>query len=179
LLVYSQLGRTREMQVNRSAFYLPEDILREVQNKVDKAKDAGEAVDYLTFVPNGEPTLDANLGRAIELLRPLGIKIAVITNASLIARKDVRSALMKADWVSLKLDAARREIWRKIDRPHGALRLNSILDGALEFARAFKGEWVTETISAEHHVRASHAQGCGRGVPEPGRGGLGRDPSSA
>jgi hypothetical protein len=61
------------MQVDRSAFYLPEDILREVQNKVDKAKDAGEAVDYLTFVPNGEPTLDANLGRAIELLSIMSV----------------------------------------------------------------------------------------------------------
>ncbi len=41
-------------------------------------------MDYLAFVPDGEPTLDLNLGRVIEDLRPLGIKIAVITNSSLI-----------------------------------------------------------------------------------------------
>jgi wyosine [tRNA(Phe)-imidazoG37] synthetase (radical SAM superfamily) len=41
--------------------------------------------------------LDANLGGEIELLKPLGIKIAIITNASLICREDVREDLGKAN----------------------------------------------------------------------------------
>ena len=65
----------------------------------------GESIDYLTFVSDGEPTLDINLGHAIQLLKPLGIKIAGITNASLIWREDVREELLKADWVSLKMDS--------------------------------------------------------------------------
>ncbi len=97
-------------------------------------------------MPDGEPTLDINLGHEIELLRPLGIKIAVISNGSLIGREEVREDLLGADWVSLKMDSTRREIWRKIDRPHGTLRLASILDGAVEFAKAFEGALVTETM---------------------------------
>ncbi len=147
--VYCQLGRTIKMQVKRRAFYEPEKVLRDVQDKIEKARDAGEAIDYLTFVPDGEPTLDINLGREIELLRPLGIKIAVITNGSLIGREDVREDLLRADWVSLKTDSTQREIWRKIDRPHGTLRLDSILDGALEFASEFKGELMTEMMLVE------------------------------
>jgi len=100
-------------------------------------------------VPDGEPTLDINLGREIELLRPLGIKMAVISNGSLIGREDVREDLLGADWVSLKMDSTQREIWRKIDRPHGTLQLTSILDGALEFAKAFRGELATETMLVE------------------------------
>ena len=147
--VYCQLGRTIEMRVDRRAFYAPQEISRAVRDKVEKAREVGELVDYLTFVPDGEPTLDVNLGRGIELLRPLGIKIAVITNASLIWREDVREALMGADWVSLKVDSVREEIWRRIDRPHGTLQLASILDGALEFAKAYQGELVTETMLVE------------------------------
>ena len=147
--VYCQLGRTIEMRVDRRAFYASQDISRAVQDKIEKAREVGELVDYLTFVPDGEPTLDVNLGRGIELLRPLGIKIAVITNASLIWREDVREALMGADWVSLKVDSVREEIWRRIDRPHGTLQLASILDGALEFAKAYQGELVTETMLVE------------------------------
>ncbi len=147
--VYCQLGRTIQMQVKRRTFYEPEEVLRDVHDKVEKAREAGEAIDYLTFVSDGEPTLDINLGREIELLRPLGIKIAVITNGSLIEREDVREDLLGADWVSLKIDSTRREIWRKIDRPHGTLRLASILDGALEFASEFKGELMTETMLVE------------------------------
>ncbi len=147
--IYCQLGRTMKMQVKRRAFYEPEEILQDVHNKVEKTRETGEAIDYLTFVSDGEPTLDINLGREIERLRPLGIKIAVITNGSLIGREDVREDLLGADWVSLKMDSTRRDIWRKIDRPHGTLRLDSILDGALEFASEFKGELVTETMLVE------------------------------
>ncbi|MBE9507782.1 MAG: radical SAM protein, partial [Chloroflexi bacterium] len=147
--VYCQLGRTTKMQVEREAFYEPEEILRSVQDKVEKSRKVGEAIDYLTFVPDGEPTLDINLGREIELLKPLGIKIAVITNASLVWREDVREDLMKADWVSLKMDSTREGVWRRIDRPHGALQLPSILNGAREFADGYGGELVTETMLVE------------------------------
>jgi wyosine [tRNA(Phe)-imidazoG37] synthetase (radical SAM superfamily) len=128
-------------------------------------QDAGQAagiletIDYLTFVPDGEPTLDVNLGHEIKLLKPLGIKISVITNSSLLWHEDVRENLMSADWVSLKVDSTREEVWRKIDRPHGTLRLDTILDGMLEFANVYAGELVTETMlvagvnGSDDHVR--------------------------
>ena len=147
--VYCQLGRTIKMQADRRAFYEPGEILEAVQDKVGRVGGIGEPIDYLTFVPDGEPTLDVNLGREIELLKPLGIRIAVITNASLIWREDVREALMKADWVSLKLDSTREEVWRRINRPHGTLQPASILDGMLEFAKAYRGELATETMLVE------------------------------
>jgi wyosine [tRNA(Phe)-imidazoG37] synthetase (radical SAM superfamily) len=147
--VYCQLGRTIKMQMERHAFYRPEQILRDVEDKVEAAGAAGEPIDYLTFVPDGEPTLDVNLGREIELLGPLGIRIAVITNASLIWREDVREALMQADWVSLKVDSARRGIWRRVNRPHGELSLSRIMEGAFEFARVYRGELATETMLVE------------------------------
>ncbi len=147
--VYCQLGRTLKMQVERCAFYEPERIFRAVEDKVRLARAAGEAIDYLTFVPDGEPTLDINLGCEIELLKSLGIPIAVITNTSLIWRQDVRAALMKADWVSLKVDALVEETWRQVDRPHRTLQSDAILEGALAFARAFQGKLVTETMLVE------------------------------
>jgi len=82
-------------------------------------------------------------------LEPLGINIAVITNASLIWREDVREDLVKADWVSVKVDSTREETWRKINRPHRTLELTTILDGMLEFAETYRGELVTETMLVE------------------------------
>jgi len=147
--VYCQLGRTIKMQVERQAFYQPEEILRDVEEKIENARRVGETIDYLTFVPDGEPTLDVGLGREIEMLKRLGIKIAVITNASLIWRTDVRDDLMKADWVSLKVDSTREEVWRRINRPHRTLQLALILDGMLKFAKAYGGELATETMLVE------------------------------
>jgi len=144
--VYCQLGRTLEMSVRRRPFYAPEDILRAVQAKVGRAKAAGEAIDYLIVVPDGEPTLDSRLGETIDLLKPLGIPVAVITNSSLIGDEAVRADLRKADWVSLKFDAITEEVWHKIDRPARLLSLPDILDGALAFASSFGGKLVTETM---------------------------------
>jgi wyosine [tRNA(Phe)-imidazoG37] synthetase (radical SAM superfamily) len=134
------------MQVERQAFYEPEKLLEDVEKKITEVLKAGESIDYLTFVPDGEPSLDVNLGREIDFLKPLGFKIAVITNASLIWREDVRSELTKADWVSLKVDAVNEDTWRRIDRPHRVLDASLILDGMNEFARIFNGEFVTETV---------------------------------
>jgi len=144
--VYCQVGRTTEMTIGRRKFYDPDEVLQDVQEKICKSDEAGEPIDYLTFVPDGEPTLDANLGREIERLKPLGIPIAVITNNSLLSRQDVRDDLMGADWVSLKVDVVEERTWRRVNRPHGRLELASMLEGALTFAQSFQGRLVTETM---------------------------------
>jgi wyosine [tRNA(Phe)-imidazoG37] synthetase (radical SAM superfamily) len=144
--VYCQLGRTLKMQVERQFFYAPEEIFGTVREKAEKTKQGGESIDYLTFVPDGEPTLDINLGPAIDLLKKLDTPIAVITNTSLIGRPDVRKDLMGANWVSLKMDAIDERVWRRILRPHGKVKLASLLEGALEFSKAFPGQLATETM---------------------------------
>jgi wyosine [tRNA(Phe)-imidazoG37] synthetase (radical SAM superfamily) len=144
--VYCQLGRTLDMRLERGAFYEPDKILRDAEDKVRQARHRGEVVDYLTFVPDGEPTLDLHLGEEIKPLKKLGVKIGVITNSSLIWKTDVRDDLIEADWVSLKIDALSPDVWRKINRPHGSLSLDQILEGISEFARTFKGELATETM---------------------------------
>jgi wyosine [tRNA(Phe)-imidazoG37] synthetase (radical SAM superfamily) len=134
------------MQVEREKFYDVEEIVQGVRGKVKQVREKGEAIDYISFVPDGEPTLDADLGAEIELIKPLGIKVAVITNATLIWREDVRQDLQKADWVSLKVDAVSPEVWRRINRPHKSLKLEAILEGMLKFADIYEGELATETM---------------------------------
>ena len=144
--VYCQLGRTSNLRVKREGFYQPEMMLHALKNKIRETTKRGEKVDYITFVPDGEPTLDVNLGWEIKLFKQLGIKIGVITNASLMWRKDVRDDLYNADWVSMKIDAATVDKWRMINRPHGGLKHEKILKGMKEFSRFFKGVLVTETM---------------------------------
>lgn len=144
--VYCQIGSTDSMSIRRKEFYSPYEIFKEVSEKIKLLKRAGERIDYLTFVPDGEPTLDINLGNEIELLKPLGIKIAVITNSSLLWDENVRNDLVKADWVSVKIDTVDEKLWHKIDRPNGKLKLQKIISGIKTFASAFHGKLVTETM---------------------------------
>jgi len=113
---------------------------------VGELGERGETIDYLTFVADGEPTLDLNLGREIELLKPLGIRIAVITNASLIGRADVRAELALADWVSLKVDTVNEELWRILNQPALPLRFDALLRGMISFSKEFNGVLTTETM---------------------------------
>jgi wyosine [tRNA(Phe)-imidazoG37] synthetase (radical SAM superfamily) len=147
--VYCQVGRTERMEVERRAFYEPADIAADVRSRLAEAREASEQVDYLAFVPDGEATLDVNLGREIALLKDLGIPVGVITNGSLLWREDVRRDLGHADWVSVKVDAVDEGIWRRVDRPHRQLELSRVLAGIREFAATFPGELVTETMLVE------------------------------
>jgi wyosine [tRNA(Phe)-imidazoG37] synthetase (radical SAM superfamily) len=144
--VYCQIGRTLRMEIERKPFYEPEFLFEEVSKKVEEARRKGERIDYITFVPDGEPTLDINLGLEVELLRELEVPLAILTNSSLIWRDDVREDLSAFDFVSLKLDAVSEPLWRKIDRPHKSLSLERILDGMLTFRDDFDGTLVTETM---------------------------------
>ena len=144
--VYCQLGRTNNLQIKPVIFYKPKELARSVKHKVKTALEMAEPIDYLTFVPNGEPTLDTNLGEAVDRLTSLRIKIAVITNSSLLWNKEIRDALCKADWVSVKIDAISKNIWQKINRPHGLLRHKEILAGVTAFSDSFSGDLVSETM---------------------------------
>ena len=144
--VYCQVGPTPEEEISPRPFYRPEEILRQVRMRLEAVRAHGEAVDYLTFVPDGEPTLDSRLGESIDALRELGLPIAVISNASLLWYADVRSALRRADWVSVKVDSVVPGVWERINRPHGVLRLADILGGIQRFASEFAGRLVSETM---------------------------------
>jgi len=144
--VYCQVGLTDSMSIERKEFYPVDEIVKEIFQRVEQLNSAGERIDYITFVPDGEPTLDINIGKVIQLIKPLGIKIAVITNSSLLWDKEVREDLLLADWVSVKIDTVEEKIWHKINRPYGKLELLKILSGIKAFRHSFRGTLVTETM---------------------------------
>ena len=143
---YCQVGPTRPLELKRSSFYTIEEITAAAAQKISETQRQGQVIDYLSFVPDGEPTLDIHLAEEIEALRQFHIPIAVITNATLINDLDVINALCLADWVSLKVDSVSETIWRKINRPHGKIELNAILNGIRAFKSRFTGTLVTETM---------------------------------
>jgi wyosine [tRNA(Phe)-imidazoG37] synthetase (radical SAM superfamily) len=134
------------MAIDPQSFYSPDQVFQEVQDHLALIREKKEKVDYLTFVPDGEPTLDINLGTMIDRLRSLKLPIAVITNASLLWNEEVRAALSRADWVSIKCDSVFEDVWKQINRPHSALKLPDILQGIRAFAKQYRGVLVSETM---------------------------------
>jgi len=144
--VYCQIGPTSSSRVTRRGFYPADHVVEAVRDKVAACRAVGRAVDHITFVPDGEPTLDQQLGTEIQAIKELRIPIAVITNGSLLWRTDVQADLAWADVVSVKVDAARSETWRRLNRPHARLSIESIMEGIEEFSVVYRGKLLTETM---------------------------------
>ena len=143
--IYCQLGVTKILTVERSRFYDTEILRKALSEKLSEINE--DEFDYITFVPDGEPTLDESLGEHVEAIRELSDKpIAILTNSTLISNEDVRGDLMKFDLVSIKLDAASEKVWKRINRPHPSLNLREILDGMRIFKRNFPGKLISETM---------------------------------
>lgn len=143
--IYCQAGRTLRKSCRRESFYKPEAIYDNVVKHIGKL-DNENYPDYLTFVSNGEPTLDINLGRAIKLLKKTNIPVAVISNASLLFLESVREDLNNADWVSLKIDAGDVISWYLINRPVTGLDFDETLKNIVQFRNGYKGKLCTETM---------------------------------
>jgi len=144
--VYCQVGATDQARVERTSHIAPMEIVTAVEARLAECRSGEQPVDYATFVPDGEPTLDIHLGLAIQRVAARGLSVAVLTNGSLLWRDDVRSELAAADWVSIKVDTVDEAIWHRLNRPIGRLRLEAVLDGMRRFAAEYRGELVTETM---------------------------------
>lgn len=142
---YCQVGLTEHFDRERRPYAAPEEVAKAVAEKIAKVRAKGGEVEVISFVPDGEPTLDAGLGAQIAAVRPMG-KVAVITNGSLMDRDDVRRDLLQADIVSVKIDTVDPAAWRKVDRPTTGIELSALLDGIRLFAKEFTGTLLTETM---------------------------------
>ena len=146
--VYCQVGKTKCFTQKRKIFVPTSEILKEIKS-LSKIK-----IDYVTFSGAGEPTLAKNLGDIIRKIKKVRkTKIAVITNSSLIDKKDVREDLKLADLVMLKLDAPNERIFRKVSAPTTKIKLKSILKGLKKFRSQYKGKFNIQVM----FVRANKA----------------------
>ena len=144
--VYCQVGATDRARLERETWFAPDIVTAAVGARMAKCLASGQPIDYATFVPDGEPTLDRRLGEAIRGGAALGTRVAVLTSGSLLWRDDVRADLAAADLVSIKVDTTDERTWRRVNRPIGGLRLETVLEGMRRFANEYSGDLVTETM---------------------------------
>ena len=146
--IYCQVGVTKYYTIHRETFFTPEVIYKEVENHLSSLSE-NDKPDYLTFVANGEPTLDINLGKTICRLKDFNIPTAVITNASLLSDAQVREELCNTDIVSVKVDAPSETVWKKLNRPAKGLIFSKYLTGLQAFKDMYTGKLITETMLVE------------------------------
>jgi wyosine [tRNA(Phe)-imidazoG37] synthetase (radical SAM superfamily) len=74
------------------------------------------------------------------------IPVAIITNGSLFFMKDVRQDLKSSDVVLPSLDAGNEDVFRRLNRPHGSIGFEEMLQGQVDFREEYPGEIWLEVV---------------------------------
>jgi wyosine [tRNA(Phe)-imidazoG37] synthetase (radical SAM superfamily) len=100
-----------------------------------------EAPDFLTLSGSGEPTLNSQSGDVIRGIKDFSdVPIAVLTNSSLMWKKEVQDDIAGSDLVVPSLDAGSERVFEQVNRPHSSLSLGRVVDGMRDFSSSFEGD---------------------------------------
>jgi wyosine [tRNA(Phe)-imidazoG37] synthetase (radical SAM superfamily) len=131
--VYCHYGLTRDATIDAHEFEtnLPE--VREVARTLEDTLKTDLACDLITFSGNGEPTLHpqfpeivSEVVRLRDRYRP-GTPVALLSNATGLARERVRQSLADIDLPVFKLDGGTEPLFRAINRPHAQITLDMVV----------------------------------------------------
>ncbi|MBQ6253093.1 MAG: radical SAM protein [Bacteroidales bacterium] len=114
-----------------------------LEAKLIECRDNGIPVDSITFSGDGEPTINPEFPEMVDIsleLRDMYYPqavVSVLSNATMIGRKEVFEALRKVDNPILKLDAPTDELVRKINQPQGDYHVADVVENLKRFEGTF------------------------------------------
>lgn len=124
------------------------EIGRILETAIEELKEKNIVPDTITFAGNGEPTMHPEFAGIIDdtiyirnKLLPR-TRIAVLTNAVMLNKTEVVSALKKADMRILKLDAGTEQMFQKINQPMARRSLRWIV----EHLKYFNNDLIIQTL---------------------------------
>ncbi|MEW6668243.1 MAG: radical SAM protein [Thermodesulfobacteriota bacterium] len=140
--LYCQLGRTGKRVIEPCDRVPIEEVLAELRRRLEEV-----TPDTITVSGSGEPTLHPRIGEVISMMkRTTATRVAVLTNASLLWRDEVRRALSGADLLMPTFSTAFEKTFRAIHRPHRDLRLARIVEGLRLLRKGFRGKVFVEVM---------------------------------
>ena len=125
-----------------------EELREALEAKLRECLAQGTGIDSITFSGDGEPTLNPDFARIIDITLELRdryfpqAKVSVLSNATRTFREDVFKALRKVDNPILKIDAPTDELAGRINRPQGEYHVGDLV---ADLAR-FDGDFVLQTM---------------------------------
>ena len=135
--IYCQLGEKDEKTVKRRKFVETRRIKEDLLETLDLAED----VEVITFSGMGEPTLASNLKEVISIVRGItDLPLAILTNSSLLHRREVQNTLKTIERVITKLDAPDEKLFQRINRPHPSISFSQTLKGIKKLRSGYNGE---------------------------------------
>ncbi len=145
--LYCECGFNRDFR-HRLPMPTRQKVADALEEKLKDMKENGPKPDVITFAGNGEPTLHPHFAEIIDDVIRLRnkyfpeAKVSVLSNSTMITRKDVFEALKKVDNNILKLDTFNPDYIEHIDRPNIRYDVKAIV----EQMQKFEGHCIIQTM---------------------------------
>ncbi len=126
-----------------------EEVAEALESKLKEMALNGPKPDVLTFAGNGEPTAHPHFAEIIDDTIRLRnkycpeAKVSVLSNSTMLHRKQVCEALMKVDNNILKLDTVDTDYINKVDRPQ---QPSYNVEDIIESLKSFHGHVIIQTM---------------------------------
>lgn len=134
--VYCECGVTSKLTLKRKEYIL----FSQVSEELKEYFSTSPKPDYVTLTGSGEPTLNRRIGDIIDFVKEnFDVKVAVLTNGTLLWMPEVRKEISKADLVLPSFDAAVFDDFKRINKPAPELDLQTYLQGLIDFRNEYKG----------------------------------------
>ena len=158
--IYCQWGSVGKTVFERKEYAQADEIIQELKLWMKNNPQDTKKLEFVTLSGLGEPTLNTCIAELIDQVKNItGLKIAVITNSTLLGDPVVRKGLLKADLIVPSLDAVDLEIFKRIDRPHSGIKLNEIIDGLVALRKEFCGQiWLEVMLIAGMNDDLGHIE---------------------
>ena len=107
-----------------------------------------DTIDVITLTANGEPTLYPYLNELIDAINEIKEEkqTLILTNSATLVHENVFHSLLKLDQVKLSLDAISSDIFKKIDRPHPSIKIESVIQKVIKFSKIYSGKLFIEIL---------------------------------
>ena len=145
--IYCECGWNKDGKEDRKVPGLTE-VREAMENAFSRLAKEGVKIDSITFSGNGEPTVNPDFPEIIDVTLELrdkylpGAVVSVLSNATLIGRKEIVDALKKVDNPILKIDAPTDEGAAIINRPAPSYNVEETVRNL----EAFDGNFVLQTM---------------------------------
>jgi len=146
--IYCECGLTPKKSKEKGTLPTREEVRQKLEEKLQEMASRNQLPDVITFAGNGEPTLHREfagiIDDTIELRNQWApeARIAVLSNAGMLHKEDVFTALLKVEDNIQKLDSAYPETVELLDCPRGNFSLEKVV-GQL---KNFKGNVIIQTM---------------------------------
>ena len=144
--IYCECGKTTDLTIQRKSYFDYKELISQLKEILNR----GDRINYITFSGSGEPLLNKDIGKIIKEIKTLtNIKIAILTNGTLLYDENIIKEILQVDMILPSLDAADDITFRKINNPHKSLKIEKIINGLIKFRKIYKNKIWLEVFIVE------------------------------